>query len=1124
MTAYYHNEALFSEIYLEEITRLPEHEDVLASLRVLREYRDYADTSSLAAWTQSYIHEVLAALGFTAQVKRPGLTLLHPIGSFDQPVSLCVVTLPTENLDETRMGRNWAEKIIRALREQAMQWGLLTNGKIWRIYHADEATPYETYLEIDLEQILSDQARDAYQIFHKFMKAGNFAVGEAGKCQFDRFKKESKDKIDYIEKELSNALKQREEGGKGVLSDLCMGYVEEVRHSGEYDLDDEVVRRKIYHGAMLYMFRLLFLFYADARGLLSDENEVLFTTVKADARALHNGERLPGGGYALWERLSAIFVDIDQTYNGGLFSPQESEFTQFIEETRAGDRYLAETLFNLTTYYEKNGQDRPISYRDMSVRHLGTLYEGLLEHKLFITAEATEVRVAKGRIEFIPASRGGKLTQGHTLAAGAVYFAGDPSERKSTGSYYTPEYIVDYIVRNTVGEKLKTLKAEFSAQEKANLSALARAVDADERAALAGLLEENALQFVREKILTLSVLDPAMGSGHFLVNVTNLIANFICEFLNDLGIEGETESGAAYWRRWVVENCIYGVDLNPLAVELAKLGLWILSMAKDQPLSFMNHHLKCGNSLVGARLDEIGNYPFSTAKKEPRQLKMFERDPNFRAAVEDALAKSRLIASRASTSLADVEEKKAWLAEIEADLKGYKAICNVHTGLYFGNQVDETDYTRLVEKRDFAIAFALGSNNQYFHWELEFPEVLLSFGGFSCVIGNPPYGGDLSSLEKKYLFFSFINAQDENLDTYEAFILKGLELGKYTEGKLSFILPSTWLYMPTYQNLRKLIISTYMIEQVVHFRIPVFQGVTVETCIAILKNSAPSNNHELLFSEVKDSLENFYSFVSANQLQTLKSPSLNLYFKDGDLSEKIYKKIASNSTPLGNLAKIVCGIKPYQKGKGKPKQTEDSVSKRIFDANYKVNDSYRQYIMGRDFHKYRWQIEDERWLSYGDWLAEPRYGAPFDAQEKIVIRRTADEIIAHLDRNQYLTQNSVHNLVLKTDAVNLNYILALLNSKLMTWWYCQLMPAKGRVFAEVKIVNLEQLPIRKLDLNNTDDVTINSQIQILVTQLVELYQKPYNSEIKRITENIDQLIYQLYKLTEDEIVVIEKES
>ena len=375
----------------------------------------------------------------------------------------------------------------------------------------------------------------------------------------------------------------------------------------------------------------------------------------------------------------------------------------------------------------------------MSVRHLGTLYEGLLEHKLFIAKEDTEVKITKGKIQFIPVSQGGRLVPGHYLKTGTVYFSGDPCERKSTGSYYTPEYIVDYIVRNTVGEKLKELKETFLSEEKANSEAYTRAIDTIERHSLAALLEENALALVRKKVLQLSVLDPAMGSGHFLVNATNLIANSITDLLNEFGNEGDFPSATGDWRRWVVENCIYGVDINPLAVELAKLSLWILSMAKDQPLSFLNHHLKCGNSLVGARLEEIGNFPLSMTKKQPGQLFLFERDTDFKTAVEEAVTKSRMISTKSSTKLEDVREKKAWLEEIGKVLYGYKSICNVHTGLYFGYEVDEAGYSWLVEKKDFALARSLDKPNNYFHWELEFPNLFLNKKGVDCIIGNPPY-------------------------------------------------------------------------------------------------------------------------------------------------------------------------------------------------------------------------------------------------------------------------------------------------------------------------------------------------------------------------------------------------
>ncbi|GAG65587.1 unnamed protein product [marine sediment metagenome] len=122
-------------------------------------------------------------------------------------------------------------------------------------------------------------------------------------------------------------------------------------------------------------------------------------------------------------------------------------------------------------------------------------------------------------------------------------------------------------------------------------------------------VDEKILKFTEEKILSLSVLDPTMGSGHFLVNATNHIANFIVELLNEyLGYNSKIDSNTAFWRRRVIENCIYGVDLNPLAVELAKLCLWITTAFKEKPLSFLNHRLKQGNALVDVSISDLEKF------------------------------------------------------------------------------------------------------------------------------------------------------------------------------------------------------------------------------------------------------------------------------------------------------------------------------------------------------------------------------------------------------------------------------------------------------------------------------------------------------------------------------------
>ncbi len=176
-------------------------------------------------------------------------------------------------------------------------------------------------------------------------------------------------------------------------------------------------------------------------------------------------------------------------------------------------------------------------------------------------------------------------------------------------------------------------------------------------------------------------------------------------------------------------------------------------------------------------------------------------------------------------------------------------------------------------------------------------------------------------------------------------------------------------------------------------------------------------------------------------------------------SLELYEKIKKMSVTLGSISSVVCGLTPYRKGKGSPKQTEKIVKEKAFDATYKKNKSYRQYLMGKDFHRYKWQIQSTRFISYGDWLAEPRYAASFDEKEKIIVRQTADKIIAHLDTKQFLNLKNVHNIKIINDTYSYKLLLGILNSKLLSWWYKILVPEQNRVFAEVKVVNLKKLPI-----------------------------------------------------------------
>ena len=267
-----------------------------------------------------------------------------------------------------------------------------------------------------------------------------------------------------------------------------------------------------------------------------------------------------------------------------------------------------------------------------------------------------------------------------------------------------------------------------------------------------------------------------------------------------------------------------------------------------------------------------------------------------------------------------------------------------------------------------------------------------------------------------------------------------------------------------------------------------------------------------------------------NQLSLLDDFESNLLLSSIE-ERKLFKKLTAKNSQLKDICLIVCGLTPYRLGKGKPPQTKSIVDKRIFDSDKKINDTYRRYIMGRDFNKYCWQVEKERWISYGDWLAEPRHKAPFDEEIKLIVRQTSDIIIAHLDTHKFLSLKNVHNIKVISNKINYEYLLGILNSKLINWWYQQLIPEKGRVFAEVKVVNLEKIPIKipamELVIFNQLTNSVNQMLESkkqLMSSTTEKDKTYWENRCASIDKQIDNLVYELYGLTDEEIKIVEGES
>ncbi|MAT98215.1 MAG: hypothetical protein CL608_13805, partial [Anaerolineaceae bacterium] len=566
---------------------------------------------------------------------------------------------------------------------------------------------------------------------------------------------------------------------------------------------------------------------------------------------------------------------------------------------------------------------------------------------------------------------------------------------------------------------------------------------------------------------------------------------------------GETD--LLYWKRRVVEACIYGVDKNPMAVELAKLSLWLKTAAADKPLNFLDHHLQHGDSLIGAWLDDLQAPPNSKTQSliSDSQSPLFDESA-FTRDINRAVADVMRIESLPTLDIDDIHAKEAtWQQIRDTHVARWQRLADLWVSAYFGNAMTPEEYRALAAhlqgqppggshtqtpgdsnppggslmtdaQLNHFLQHPAVTNNDYFHWELAFPEVFFDeYGrsrheaaGFDAVIGNPPY-----ALVKDPNIRSFLDTNFESCEyQYDLFVVFMEQAIKTTRqgGIHSFIVPTTFMVEYYFKKIRNFILQTSDIQKLLHFTYQVFKDVTVESAIYQLNIGENKNGENLIETSVIEQEETFrtgnfaINKIAQKEFAKLSDTDFNITIASpvGKIALKI---LNSNHYRLDEIAEITVGIKPYQTGKGKPKQTKADVKSRIYDATYKVDDTYKRYLMGRDVNRYVIAPLEDRWLSYGDWLAEPRPAAPFFNDKKILIRQTGDSIIAALDTAQHLTLNNIHNLnIIAVISVSYEFLLAILNSKLITAYHQIFVPEAGRTFAEVKTVDLVQLPIPKI--------------------------------------------------------------
>jgi type II restriction/modification system DNA methylase subunit YeeA len=1016
---------------------------------------------------------------------------------------------------EKRDFENPSYQIHRYLQETPTQWAVLTNGEKWRLYYGPTSHRLDSYYEIDLPELLNvvDGGRDleAFKEFYLFFRQEAYLPDRTGDCFLDDVYDESS----IFAEELGENLQENIYEAIRVLAE---GFLDTNDDLDETDLD------LIHDSSLIYLYRLIFVLYAESEGrdLLPTDNEIysgsyglnelkLEVVEKRDATQQHYQTWQTD----LWDQLDELFVLIDQgsqgkgipkddlyipAYNGGLFrtSPDEDDpvESQFLSNYEAGDAYLAEVIELLTRHEASEGEGKVfVDYSSLDERNLGSIYEGLLEYKLDVADEPLTVDDG----EYTPAGEDDNVT----VQAGDVYLRTDDGERKATGSYYTPEYVVEYIVDETLGPLVDEIRQDLMSQS------------ADTTHSREGGFADK----FADRIFDLTVLDPAMGSGHFPVNAVDYLARKIIDAqekqdrqaMDDEDAEvrapttKEGELRDINWaRRKVAQRCIYGIDVNPLATELAKVSLWLRTLAAEQPLAFLDHHLKTGNSLVGSDIEDVLSNGDDDATGDGQLTLQESFDHTRQRAMEHVTDRFQDLLNIDNETLEDAKEMEAVYEDVRDDplYKKLLAMANVHTADAFGLDVPSDADERMaralhseawenIEKQDwFKNAQAMAEDERFFHWELEFPIAFYDQdgerkddAGFDAVIGNPPYRslalGSGQESEKEthldYLRKKYPEASEYKSNIYPMFLDLSIGIAKQS-GYIGYIIPNTLLTNVSYSNIRMKILETTIIESVVDSEITVFDEVeTGGVTIPILRKnrSKPENTIEVtkLYAD-----KSFEVVGKVDQGSVMELPDARILTTPEKL--RLLTELPNKKKLLGNIADFYQGI-----------ITGDNSR---FLSDTQETDNHEKVVRGRDVHRHiinwggSYVLFDEEEL----WSNADRN--KFEASSKIIIRQTSDKLVCAVDNEGVFSLDST--LLIYPDNYSSKYVSALLNSNVLNWYYQAIVPEEGETFSQVKIDNLKNIPVS----GATNEVK---------SEIKEYYDKIHTYKKNRISLKLNLLDY-----------------
>jgi hypothetical protein len=677
-----------------------------------------------AAVRAKRVPERLEALGFEPESKAEGVYLLRVGGRS----AAAVLAYPSgHDLDRAAAGGELPiAGLLREMDEVGASWGILASGDIWRLYAADHPSRTTSFVELDLA-MLSDPAYAAALFSDRAVRDGGLA---------EQIAKGSQDFAVGLGDRLRSRIYEK------VVPRIARAIADELER-----LDEAPHTRQdlagVYDATLTLLYRLLFILYAEAREYLPVGASVgyrehsLRKRIDAVIETMDSDREFDSRATDIWSDLQETFDAVSSghtewgvpLYNGGLFLDDETRPAgQILAKIQPSNAGLGEALYHLAADADDDDTGR-IDYSDLGIRHLGDIYEGLLQFEA--ERAAHDLTYSTEEDAYVDAEEGEAVV----VPEGELYLRNKKGGRKASGAFYTPQVVVRHVVE-------RALLPQFER----HLSRIQTLAAEDEEAAA-------------RELWNFRVCDPAMGSGHFLVDALDVLTDRTAAFLSECPLKpvravlGQLREmvhaqskdlpngvladirDVELLKRVVLKRVIYGVDHNPMAVELAKLGLWLDAFVPGLPLSYLDHNLRCGNSLIGMAGDEV------LAALQPREATLEESwiAESLRTATDQARAAVDQVETRAQDLAIARDAEHARREAVQEVTTLYDRWTAEPFGLADArSRIADRDTLEAADDEREAVKIA--ANRGFFHWPLEFPEVFGSeHGGFDVAIGNPPW-------------------------------------------------------------------------------------------------------------------------------------------------------------------------------------------------------------------------------------------------------------------------------------------------------------------------------------------------------------------------------------------------